>query len=1028
MPSSLAHFPREILAKITSHLSGSDIAIRLHGCGDSTLTNKLKTGGVTSFHYRGHVLPQSRIDFIKSLQLESFIIDGTTEHVSLNREMLQGLLPTLRHLHCNNLGPKEVCLTFQTDDKAPDFSPLPLPVRPYASPTWIVRNTYPRLETLNYDRNPEDPHLIVEFLAGLPDTLVTLSSTDAASHSVNALSLLPSNLSQLVLSSSLDSVERFTNLASLHVLKPDGKRRQVAFNIGHWSHTTLASLTASGSRIPASLTHLDITCDFEDLKKLMHSSHLPKLETLQIRSENLNTEVEEVFGLVPPTVTSLTLPSWITVGSGEYTVGAETTRRLGGASTLIRPSIKLLEMRAAQVKNEHVLSEIISMAPNIEVFRLLARRSMPLGLCHLQSFDGALLRELSAPIALDCFDIGSDGTYPLASLLPKLLVLRLQETEETKNFGGNLNFGGIPPSVTEFSSIMRNQSTSTLHLLPPSITRVHLSPLAVSVESENLAHLFPSPAPLISETGVMDAPDAKTLVNLGGPTVWLFRYRDGTIGTSKVELKGNIGVAYLIWPKLIPFESLLGCSEVSFVDIQFQGCDSLTRPSSRLSSLTKITMGTFHPPWLVLAELPSLTDLQLGKFADFADEAAIPPTLTRLSCLGTNQPMSLPCTLKVLICKDLTPSALARLDLLEEWEEVASRGPKDPFLDWRGAFPTSVTKLKIPWQHLYHNAERCWSREEISIHLFDRLPRLKHLSLGRELPHTLVEALCDTIPSDVTLTSSTLICDDYNGFFPLVANRIGLCHGGFEILPHESLLLATARVTHRAYGHLNVKTHPSLPAYWPSLYPYLSANTTRLEISDFQTVVDDDGVVLLPPLTATLICKMLRLPLAKPALLPPQLRKLVIQASQSPLKPESTFILPSGMTHLDVCKLEALNPSFAWPSSLTFLRTSLAPKQLEKMLSALPTSLVHLCLEKPTLPQALFSSLPQGLKRFEGSLELSDQRAFAEYAVKAGLTWIVPLQAGPKSIISSGSKGECLGQDFNFESSLDILAFKPSTN
>ena len=1046
MPPSLAHFPREILAKITAHLSDSDIVLRLYGCGDSTLTNKLKTGGVTSFFFQGCVLPQSRIDFIKSLQLESFIVSGRSDHEELGRELAQGLSPSLRHLYCNNLDPQQVCLTLLFEDQVPNFSPLPLPIRLYDSPVWIVRNSYPRLESLSYFGSSEEPHLIVEFLAGLPDTLVTLSSTDVASHFINALSLLPPHLSHLRMTSSLDSLDLFSNLASLYVFMPEEASRQLHLELGHWSNKTLAPLTARGSQLPASLTHLNITCDFEEVKNLLCPSPPPKLATLHIGAnadpsgdvidllfsmvvpmDDLEAQAESpeaFFGIVPPTVTDLVVVPWTSFGSTHLDVmndygdnsASKVDRAARGASKLIRPFIKSLRISLQGIKNEHTYSDIISMTPNVEVFSLKARRSTLLGFDQIRCFNGALLRDLSAPISSECFKIGSDGTYPLASLLPRLETLFLRDRKLTEDGDAkpaeDFDFGGIPPSVTSFYSSMHGHSSRTLHLLPPSVTAFRItSSVNVSIEAENFDQLFRSPPPLASESGQLAASDTTARVVLYLSKVSrLYRLGDGKLVCSHVELKDSLGLFFLSWPTKLPFELLLGCSEASLNGFKFDSPLPTTLPAN-LPSLTKLIIDSDQSPWSDLKALPALTDLEMKQFVNFADVAAIAPNLTRLSCIGTDLPMSLPRTLKSLACKHMTPLALARLDLLEEWTQFDPDSNRE-FLDWRGAIPTSVTKLQIPWRHLYHDADRCWSREEISIHLVDRLPGLKHLDLGRNIPHTLVEALCDTVPSYVRLEARSFVTDDASNF-SLIANRIGLCHGGLELMPYESLLEATTRVGLRAYERLNCQTFRTdfLP-YWPSLCPYLSANTTLLEVSDFSGLIGDDGLVILPPTVTTLICKHLRQIPAKPAVLPPQLRKLVIKTTVRTVYPGQTIVLPSGLTHLDVDRLEVCDDTFVWPSNLTFLRRLVIDEEINEVLRALPPSLKYLCLCEVSLCLPHFLLLPQGLKRYEGDVKRSHQHSFIAYALRAGLTWI----------------GKELDGNFNFESSLDMLAAKPSIN
>ena len=1025
MSLSLVLLPREILAKITSSLSTLDIVMRLYGCGDSTLTARLKTGGVTSLTHSGSVLPQSRIDFIKSLQLDSFTINTAGVPTAFCQQLIQGLLPSLRRLNVTGCFASDIMQIYFSPPDG-NFQPLPLPVQPYEAPAWIVRNAYPRLETLRIDKEPQEPFLIVEFLAGLPDTLVYLSFSDSASDFVNALSILPPNLSHLKLTGGLAMAARFRNMSSMDVIASTPKD-QLLSNLGRWSKSTLKPFSFGEDRIPPSITSLDLDCSWANFTESAHS-YPPHLEVLHLRgSTSLDRcTVGQFFNTFPRSITEVHLHSWTTFLTHDST-GTTDINRAGAPSTsaqrgFVLPSLKLLELFILP-QNAHVYSEIIAVVPNVEVFNLQTFCSTLLGLDHIRLFNGALLRDLRAAIDMTCFVRDSDGTYPLATILPNLATLYLIAQPDGNATAELFDFGAIPPSVTEFNSFMKNHTSTTLHLLPPSVTSIQLRYVAtVLIENENFDQLFRSPTPSSSASGDANAPDMTSCICLNvSLRSYLHRRGDGRIYCSETKSEGSLGCLQWQWPRSLPFELLLGCSEVTIID-DVKIADPLddTRLPD-LSSLTKLSLfGKNNPSWLnldLLETMESLVDLSISGFGELDS----PLNLTRLTCYSDSLPSYLPHTLTSLECPGLIPSMLSGLKLLEELI-LSDSDAVDIFFDWRGAIPTSVTKLRLAWHHLYTSSDQCWSRADLSKHLFDRLPSLKHMTVGRMVPHPLIEALCDVNPSHVVL-KMLYIANSPPPNVPLIAKRAGLSHGDLQLLPCENIAEAFIRMIRHAYRRFNLRPYGSIHQpdkkllNWPSFCPFLATNTSQLEVLDLYALLDDNGELCLPPAITALICASLSRSCAKPIRLPLQIRKLVISSPMPNLSIEKDLILPPGLNHLDIMRLKILNPSFAWPSNLTFLRISFLPRDLREGLMALPSSLRHLLLDQPTLQASLFSSLPQGLKLFDGAVVLEDCDAFVEHAKSVGLTWIMR----PQEMIR-------LLRNFNLESSLDMLAARPSTN
>ena len=962
--------------------------------------------------YRGSVPPQSRIDFIKSLQLESFAIIGVSLPIAICQQLAQGLSPSLRDLTIKHRGSGDAeQLYFDSSPQTHpvDMAPLPLPIRPYDAPVWIVRNTYPRLESFKTEREPREAFLLVEFLAGLPETIVDLSFTMAASLILNAIPMLPRYLSHIRLVGTL-AHEGFSDLTSMNLLP----RRDLSYlNFGRWSTSTLSPLDAKGCSFPASLTDLRVDCLAEDLPKLPpFPSLLRSLQLLEDYSPFQFDDPKQLFQLVPPSLTKLDFSGKIEILSGnvellEGAVGGHSERSGAGAEK--RPSIKFLRIYESQLSDETLHSQIISLVPNLEDFWL--------GTCnyaitphHIRSFNGALLRHLHAPLSIECFVKADDGTYPLVSALPSLKVLYVEESlsETAETF----DFGSIPPSVTDFHSVLTGHTSETLHLLPLSITRINVyGEMTGLIETENFDQLFrpySPPSASLEGNNASDPKDGRKLLLVY--SMYLVRMDDGMITFSTSPKEGFLGEIRWLWSSKIPYELLEGCTEVLLghnitVNAPLNGASPNLPHLTKLCALDYSVTSLGHPT--------SLADLSVVRYVD----PVYPPNLTRLDCKLKDFSLPLPYTLIHLSCAMPTPSMLAGLNLLQTFEDTSavSTYVKN---DWRGALPTSLTKLSLPGDHFCIGPQQSWSRDDFSIHFFDRLPRLKTLKIVHTLPVSLVDLLLDTTPAHVELKCRH-IDDSAIRNMAAIAKHAKVSHGTLELLPHETALSALSRVYSRATKRFfssrkQISRDYFTSLVWSSFCPLIAQNTTELRIHDFSILFDENDVVYLPPAITTLICDSISKMPGKPVELPPQLRKLVINPTTDDYSCESVFTLPSSLTHLDVKHMKLRLPSINWPSNLTYLRVSLSPLWVGSNISSLPTSLRSFYLVNPLLPLSLFSSLPRDLKVFGGTVAAANYEVFIEHARNTGLTWIV----APTVMVMEFGDTDTI----NFESSLDVLA------
>ena len=1023
MPSSLAHFPREILAKITSHLSSLDILLRLYGCGDSTLTNKLKTRGVTSLRYGAPLLPQSRIDFIQSLQLDFFAIDAQNLPLTIVRQLSQGMCSSLKRIHLD-LGPrateKQEYFFAHSSTGNGGLQPLSVPVRPYSATVWIVRNTYPQLESLWLSSGPNEVWVTVEFLAGLPDTLVDFSLEESDIAGLNTVALLPPHISSVRIQDSLPSMARFTNITSMELIIPLSSARAAAqrrsfslvsrslgpgLDLGHWRKKSLSEVEPKSWSFPPSLAKLLVDCPAAYLLESL-PAFPSQLTSLRIDSSDealVFANPLQLFGLVPRSVVKLTIGATLNFLSPD---------QHGGVFTL--PNVKQLHISLNDQVSADLCRQVLLLMPQVDDLYIKCASYM-LTLDRLNDFNCALLRKIYSCFDMECFVKRADGTYPLATMLPNLHTLIVDSSGlPAKTF----DFGAIPPSVTVFASFLAGHTTETLHLIPPRIKSFRMLLGAdILFRAENFDQLFRSQSPSTKSITVEDPVGKNCRLTLPR-YAYLSRSDDGKIICSEVQSEGCLGQFVCNWPVYIPLEMLEGCCDLYIGHSRF-ALQTVPSPSFVFSSLAKLHIDSNRETGTESWSLDSLTDLNTNHY--FGQR--YPPNLTRLTVGETLVPeiIPLPPKLTYLECSTATPSTISSLSL--QTFVFLGTTTKSTFLDWRGAFPTTLTELRIPWQCLSHKDQQCWTRQELSIHLFDRLPRLNRLALLLKVPYALVEAMYDVSPTHVDVEIG-FVDERTNANLSVIARQAKLSHGDLDVFPCEPLSQCIERVVQRAYSRFKLKRTFGLGhqkpvkhfdetsltnAMWTSFCPFLAHSVTRLCVYNFCIVFDAGGNVTLPPALTTLICDELgNLPLL-PVKLPLQLEHLSLKNLLSvKLKMEVSHSLeiPPGMRHLDIPLLVFSDLSYTWPN-LTHLRISCPLEAISK----LPTTLEHLCLVNPGLEQSYFASLPKALKRFSGYIVRHDRDAFLEHARKVGLTWII----APKPM-------EMLLTGINFESSLDALS------
>ena len=991
MSLPLAHFPREILAEITAHVSALDIVIRLYGCGDSTLTTKLKTGGVTSLHYQGPLLPQSRIDFIQSLQLDSFVISGRLLPETATTQLVQGMAPSLRRLTIDVADIGRFEDQIYLDSKLVDFSPSAVPIRTYPCRAWIVCNTFPKLEAFTSSKLLPDPFVHAEFLAGLPSSLTELEIPITNHTYLNTHIALPPLLTRLSghISLTPHNSPPLDHLTTLDVDISSSSKEKM--KLGRWR---LPSWSEERGEFPPSLISLHLTCSST---KLLSLPVLPRhLETLMIDISTGTVgfkDLDELFQVAPPSVTDLRIDP---PDGSHFSFKPQS---FSNAANLVRPAVKVFHMQLEHLQDP--ISDFVLSLPNVQDFKVSADEADPdatLGLSTIRRFNGALLHSLEAPINWECFLKGDDGAYPLAALLPSLTRLRLSSVEpESQVF----DFGAIPHTVTHFRSDCEYHDTSTLHLLPPSVTNFGVREgIAVSIHASNFRQLFGSASPTMRAS--IESPLGRRLVIRQSYS--LTRMEDGLLTCSPSIGAYSISEIRTVWPTSMSgefFEAYTDLKDTTGIKFTLP---ATPRPSPLLASLTRLHLTNHQSRLFDMAPLVGLVDLKLSTFWG----TVYPPNLTRFQCSGSaTLPVPLPPSITHLICGYQPQTVLQGLNSLQILENITDRYS---IRVWSPPYPSTLTELRLPWGSFGHSKSYSWLESQF----FSPSPLLKRLHLHHPVPLALAEGLLQTAPLSVEVTFHSIAAiADSN--FEAAGARAGLSTGGLSLLPHETLENCMLRVINRAYKpfivHENTTNLANLTyASWTSIHRYLHENTTMLSLKDLATLIDPQNRVELPPNITALVCDLNTILPATPFILPSQLQKLEIKSLKNNRSLEEDFHPLPNLTHLALSGWKVRSPSYPWPSTLKYLHIGFHQLALDTSIASLPSELNHLSVHKVQFPVRLAKSLPKALKRFEGSVAGEERETFLVHAREAGFTWIVPHTELTDQF-----------QSIDFESSFDTL-------
>ena len=1037
MSHSLRNLPREVLAKITFFLPSFTLTNVLVSCGDSTLTHKLKTGGITHIELNTTGLTQSMIDFIQALPLNSFSVSQTASDLPLEsiQKLVQGLSSALFSLRLD-FHDVRLLLGTRLHCDEPSYASTalrsPLPVSNYDNATWRVCDSYPRLVTLYlppaYDSwgTTYDPLLQVEFMAGLPASLTELSLPFLQDHRINIMRMIPPNVTSLQARQvPTADLLNLTNLLSLD-LNLSHKSSPLAHFGKHWIPASFDAL-----HFPRHLTSLKLTCDLTLAYKL--KSLGKSLKSLALRLYPCKwTSVKEFMSHIPKSVTDLTVgPEFECDGIAKENETCEL------------PEVKsfVISMRTRDAAAEsRVSTQLIRSLPSVEHFAITndSLASEGLTLEHLKLFEGRLL-SLSASLRLECFPHGK-GPYPLTELLPRLHTLRI---EEARGRDQNLiNFYAIPVHITDLVFPMEMVAPESIEILESpddsrkwkstgwrTLSSVKSPLLRLTEVTSDSAPVNGKRAAPVKAYRVEKLP--KCLLDVRNPHQ---SCRDPSEKPYSSNQRSSLESASVTTTKR---ESALLDVPSGLTELTISASRSVVSTSSinaNAPTLIKLKMSLFllKGEQLRLDHFKALVDITFtGDFCPQNLDCACPPNLTRLvferqRLLPSFLP--LPPSLTVLACLDppyqASELSLKILDIKTRPRPYGEIGDpwnllSDTLLELRCSFDPDG----------WFGAE--WTVEKFFEHIFAH-PSLTRLVVYGSTPLWIADILLKA-PPHMNVTVHKIDIENMSDPAAL-AHHAGLPRGGVSVsLPHEAMPFSLKSLVRRAYRRLahfqplvdlphsiapnayhfgmmdnleeNSLVHPRTvssclselstqgePIKWAPFMSFLSPSIQTLLLTELNLMHPQNKHIEWPPHLTVLGIEHLKCEVRGKGLrLPPGLTTLMIYFYEPDDGLTGLDQLPVGLTRLELPSI-VIDFPIAWPSQLTYLWTGFDSPSLEKRLKSLPASLKYLALQRAYINTELAKSLPAALKQFNGRVMAQDIDSFIRFAKKRGIVWVMPDQ------------------------------------
>ena len=991
MSFSLAQFPADVLAAITSRLTDYELLILLPSCGSSILTTKLIQGGITSLNYTFKELPWSLIKFMQKLSLRSFVIDSPNCNTEMITHLVRGLSPEITHFKLNHSRILQILETSELD-REPLFLHSHNPLLP-----WNVSESFPKLATLHLTGprgqalSKEGPNFQVRFLLGLPRSLTELKMRSLAvlKLPVDIWKLLPPFLTELshiehhlpsvnAPSTLMDSL-LFLNLRISAPLEQMNLRLSARHNPSIEASSSTTEQQDTPFPAPTfNLTQLvfpsrliRLTMQSEDLSSIQYIPEFPA--TLKM----LNWTSGPI-ALTHPHVLLERIPRDIEILELAGFLFSPVVEPEGGFPIVMFPKVRRFIFRsriqrARELDSLRTYTYLFQLLPSVTFLCVSFKGpSAVLGKEHLKLILNRSLHTLRAPLSAECF-VSRPNEPSIKDILPFLHELRLLEPTPVMPSNAEL-----PPllAVLDCSSAI---TPAKAIMNAPRTTIVLGSGLQGPPEHSELFERFGSPAGL-----PQDLPDPEPTSSL------LAINTSGASGTSMASEMVDSNSSDFFWkhsysklPTNYRYHMKFWCQTTPFgPTLTALDWAEINENSSRefnlhlLPHLTHLHLsGGIDYENLNLKDCHRLQTLHVHRISPTSIES-FPPHLTSLVVRDDihihQNALPLPESLTdIRAGTTFQPlSCLSQLPNLRVFGVHTTEKTTKSYKSLIPQIPKSITKLCLSVPTDYKDLF-----ESLNAHL----ENLKILDIGSEyIDRTFVSDFHRLMPDSV----SCHVNNWTSTFYPLDTSSIASYHVPAYLEDTDSLgKICKHAVLRQVFPRLvlhsfNTSTRHPLPDQGTASMllevPSWTAAPILLPMGVKRFIIPSPDLKALkyswPPFVEYLSLCDFSCELEDVMALPRDLKDLRLRKNQKSLSVDSVLALPRTLTRLELGSQDRINSDF---------------------LDALPSSLVYLGLEQKFrygLSLELFQHLPPALKWFEGVLDPIRESEILDYALWKGIT------------------------------------------
>lgn len=965
MSHPLAKLPIEILAQITGHLQAHDVVRRLRATGNNELLERLRNGGITSWNDDGYGDIRPNINFVRHLRKLTTVTLNLSSGMDLEKLYVRSLSSTVRHLSIRGLQASEVFRFNEEPTPSWDSTLLPIGVSKSANKIWVVRDSFPNLQTLRVTEIDDetiwdDEFSLVRILLGLPPSLQDLELPFKFDCGLNIFEYLPPNLTSLHnIFSALPA--SYPGLASLV----------------HLDMRIQSPLTACLA-LPPYLTHLSIP----STSQLLLPTSIPLPPTLtnfkvyNVQSMGRTRIVrpfDHVLGRLPPSVTRTS------IFLSFQTPTEDTIRQLESFQPLQHLKHFKLEFYcgvAAELESA-LWTQLLRLMPNVEDLRITASSSStgvePKSLAMLKS---SSLRSLTLPLSDECFTITNGPSY-LQSAFPGLTDLCVSSKTEDQI----VEFSGIPSTVTALN-VAAPVSVASLLKLPKSVTQLNLANMVVDEWNDEICALFSAVRTANGELIAVDSSskdasnanymriDASSRFSIDSEGHQMFIH--GSSGDTYIDGHES-GYLYTQW-EFLPTHLPSSLTEFT----TSEECPASLLNPQMLPNLKILTV-PFMFAGIELFE--TLVDLNSTHRPSADTEAAVlyPPNLTRLLLRSVTQKGHFPASITHLQASyyDTTPdlSSLPSLRTL-----ILEGRPLWTLND----LPATVTHLTL--------RASLADADTLQSDSLQRLSNLLIVDLEDEASFTVVSKLLNhpSFPSQAILKCGrvSFTWTDLEAITPRIDGlEAPLFDDGLESCASIAVRLAYPQLKAPTI-YLSFDRETDLTAQvWSTLSRFLPPSISYLELPQFP-VGDGTTKILWPPNLTSLLFR--HSGSEEPLSLPSTLQVLRIHGAAPPVASLLDYLPPS-LTYLETSASDVSDVLTNWPPNLKYLDTEIYESGAESI-KHLPSTLEWLGLGSVDFDLAQF--LPASLKCLEAEVDEANVSSLLKRTQETGCLWVTSQKIG----------------------------------